>query len=290
MSIPSFSLERVFRNREILLEATDSFVGQEVTSGMARDLMLSISVAFLPKKKEVFEDGSRAVHATLASVVSSGKFTRQQQKDLVARLAGNKKAVELGVEIPKWIGNGSETWELAWVQNADIRLGRDPTRRGAYLFLQIVTGFAAGKVVRQYFTTETMDRISATIGVKEKWGMRDVHPSELVGTAFPVLLAKGSELSVEEFAEPAQKQKKANSDLTKARGEDRECPKGYDHPCHLCWMGMDQCPLACHRLTYETMDCECEGRPADRNKFDREKMDFPNFCCQKCPRRRKQSY
>lgn len=41
-------------------------------------------------------------------------------------------------------------------------------------------------------------------------------------------------------------------------GQKYKCPKGFDvaeHPCHLCEIGQDECPVAVHDLTYLKKEC-----------------------------------
>lgn len=282
--VPGLYPATVLGRARKILDATDEFVGKQADGTVVRGIMEAIAAAVLPKKKESFGPASVAVHRTVADVTLGEVFTPVKQKQVALRIAGNIKAVTLGVAVLTWASNQEQEWALLYCSNYDARVGKGG-RRGAFLFFDVITGSAAGREIRQFFSKEHIESIANRIGVKDKWDMRPFHPGELVGTYCPCLLAAGTELLVDSVWDPVSAVKSANSKLTQAR-LDRVCAFGRTRPCALCDIGYDQCELGCHRYTYVDMPCTCsETRNWPEALADPAKMEHPSFCCERCPRR-----
>lgn len=211
--------------------------------------------------------------------LSGQEFTSELMFDTAWRIAGNVEQLRNGVVVPPW--NGQRELEWAPLQCLSARTAKNRWgETGSELTWRVLAGSACPLKLVKWWSAKTMRYLAPRLGFTKKYGKRPFqHPTQFAQLRMYALLAP--ELSSARspgFLEVKLPGKFAEYNRKLIGGRYRlgfACPHKYTHPCHVCSVGYDQCPVATHPKTHYMDFCAQCGQEAH---FD------PDLSCEACIR------
>lgn len=191
-------------------------------------------------------------------------------QDMSWRLAGNYERLMDGRPIYPWSVQSEDELVPVQIIEAYPTLTRHG-ELGTKLLCRVLAGTSCPLILDTAWTRKRAAMRSRALGFSAPWGKYPYqHHMQLVGLRMTVLIEAEKSAGKPYFENSLENEPSAilthNRKLLKmrlrvknARGEGFECPEGFEHPCHLCFVGYDKCPAACHPCTYEAKECKrCE--------------------------------
>ena len=225
-------------------------------------------------QKEVFEDfvglladklhkqvQQRTIYASLQHLAGT-ELTRPLYHKIMWRLAGNVDRLKRGLVTPDWLMQVSKEWVPIKVLSCEKKVTRYG-KPGAEFTSAVLAGTPTAEVMKHFWTNRMGFVVADRLGFSKPYGntpYKDI--SQFVEMQLYVEidpdLCDGSP-RFDRFA-VSSTQKKINQDILKLRYRTSgfKCPKGYpeNKDCHLCWVGLDQCPAATHGDSYIRKHCD----------------------------------
>lgn len=253
MTRPSFSVERILADRDRLREQVlyDCY-GAQLEGPAYAQVAARLAGALKVNEAAVYE----SMKNTLGKLL-----TADLAFELCWRLAGNLPRLRRGEAVPLWSGQQQPEWAPLQILSCvpSQRHARGGGRIGfAYQGL-LLAGSAAGRGVNFFWSREMISVAALRLGHTR---MRGKHPlqasEELVQYRLCVYLDPELSRSSPQFQQlhVPSAMKEYNQKLIRARWrEGWVCPQQYTHGCHVCPVGYDQCPVACHPYTHVAAIC-----------------------------------
>jgi hypothetical protein len=208
------------------------------------------------------------------------ELTKTRLKVFALRIAANIQRLRSGEVILPWVSQGEEEWAPVEV----VRSWPGRNRKGvigSYFQFLVLAGTPVGLSVVRFWTQPQCNYVGIELGFSRRRKRPLIHPSYMVRLRFLALFEP--KLSGEQ---PGFHKVRMTPGLTRYNGhfmKDRfhrapGCPpRGYEHACHVCWLGYGNCVMAVHPLDYEQKICDhCATPKAWHDPAD--DMD----CCINC--------
>lgn len=209
-----------------------------------------------------------ALRRSLAELVGQTLDKRELVR-LCWRVVGNLPELVEGRGLPIWRGRPlREEWVP--LEILDGQRWAVKTKRSFFIGTQFRIRALAGSPCPDVFEVFWSNRAVAAVASRLGFTLKDpikvyayTHPMQLVGCRFYALFTpRAKEYSPFTEICPAKQHTAIwdwNRALIAARApERRKCPKNYatSRPCFRCHLGVNDCPLATHALTYTQRFCE----------------------------------
>jgi len=175
------------------------------------------------------------------------------------RLAANVTALSKGCPVLPWKAPGS----LEWAPLQVVRVDPAATRKGEHrwaLKLRVLAGTACPLTFVKTVTLGWAAYLSRMAGFTTMHGTRPyTHIMQLVGLRFFGLLDPAlsrNNLPMMNVTKLTQGFITYNTKMINMRYRHGfKCPKDFTHDCHICAVGMRECPAATHLMTYVKKYC-----------------------------------
>jgi hypothetical protein len=192
------------------------------------------------------------------------ELTLRRLNAFALRIAANAQRLRRGEVVLPWVRQAEEEW--APVEVLRCWPGRNRKNvMGTYFQLLVLAGTPAGVGLVKFWSNAHCNYIGIELGFSSRKQRPLIHPSYLVRLRFSAFFEPG--LSNEKpgfyklkltpglakYNEPFMRDRFAREPGCKFRG--------YEHACHVCWLGFVTCPMAVHPLDYEQKCCENCGDP-----------------------------
>lgn len=178
---------------------------------------------------------------------------------LAWRLAGNINTFRNGKPVTPWVVQQADEWvplqilKLHRVCNSKNKIGYDVVSR-------VMAGTPAPLRVDSFWGSRAVRYVASKLGFSRPWQKYPfTNAHQLVGLRFYGLLEVARSRGRPEFHEiecPPPLLKWNRENILKLRLRvGRQCPLNYNHACHVCAVGYDQCQAATHPKTYVIDHC-----------------------------------
>lgn len=186
-------------------------------------------------------------------------------RDLAWRLSGNYERLLAGKSVLPWSGQLQYEWMPLQITEGSSTKINDKVP-GYQFRLRILAGSACPMVTTRSWSRKELGFLSTLIGYTKIWGkMPYEHPMQFVGMRLAGLfepVEHGQRPSFYAVKVPSSLHQ-WNVDLLKKRYKIDPCPNGWDHACHQCVIGYDQCPAGVHPMTFVSQYCpRCKKQEA----------------------------
>jgi hypothetical protein len=237
--IPKFGYKRLCNNVRRIKTLLHEYEGK--TLGHKDIMLISNDVSQI-----LGVDSPGAVAKTLYGL--SGSSLSPHDISLQAyRLSGNIDTLKKGCEVQRWLCQLDYEW-------VPVSIGESTEfytqgKKFFRLTLLVLAGLPAGLTFVKRFPHKFKWVLANDLGFgRNQLGMSSVE--EFTGLRFRALLEPGDAL---DFSEYRVIEYAFNRDLIKARRSN--CPRGYQHACHECPLGLDKCHHAVRPATLLKKQC-----------------------------------
>jgi hypothetical protein len=187
------------------------------------------------------------------------ELTGRRLNAFALRIAANVQRLRRGQVILPWVQQFEEEWAPVEVTRCWPGRNRKDVV-GSYLQFLVLAGSPVGFVLTRFWTAAQCNYVGIELGFSRRRKRPLIHPSHLVRLRLSVLFEP--KLSDERpgfhrvtltsglarYNEPIMRDRLAREPGCRHRG--------YEHACHVCWLGYGSCPLAVHPLDYEQKICD----------------------------------
>lgn len=146
---------------------------------------------------------------------------------------------------------------------------KEKRQTGGHINLAVLAGLSAPLAFRKFWSRDMFRYAGGQLGFSAPWGKtpqsdeREFVNFRMFVYIDPAMVRDGRPNFRHLFVTPSMYQ--WNRDLIKMRTRDQfPCPRRYplEQPCYSCPAGMDECPAACHALSFVGRPCPKCGRAA----------------------------
>jgi len=270
-----YRLHDVFKRRDRLLTlCLDEYDHVEVTGLDLRELSCLLQSGF---PKYVDEDILFRSIRHLSGQLLDEDILRNE----CWRLAGNYLDLTQGRPVPPWTHQRYREWVP--LQVVECRLCRVSRRKiGAELDARCLAGTPCTEICRFRWTTDFARGFSIHLGFTPSWKDYPLRMLEqLVGLRFygqmepPDPNHEYRQGLYFDKMQPSAACLNYNRKLIRARRRlGFKCPRGYRHPCHKCYVGYRECPVATHPVTFILRTC----RECGRDQWMDPRQEAIGFC------------
>jgi hypothetical protein len=252
--IKRFSLQRIFKLRDKLIQALRPYLDKNVIGETVRDLTEDVYNALPPftSHDAVFET-CRTLAGTRLTMAAAAEFSW--------RIAGNLDNLLNGIPVIPW----SRQIEDEWLPVQVLRL--DPAHvRGKSGFMarfRVLAGSYCPGIFEQFLTRASCAAIARAIGFsRTRPYMCGAHLTNLRFAVFIEAARSTEQLYFKDIACPAS-MKSHNIELIDIRVRNKPCLFNYDHMCESCAEGYITCPAAVFQQPLVYQHCsKCDATKA----------------------------
>lgn len=252
------SLQTIQRLKAKLESDVDviAFIGWPLTGSVYHD--------FVETVHNVLPDGIDVTTVSKSLIDLLGKELSEELLQPVAwRLAGNVRRLRDGIPATVWTRQQVDEWVPLLVKEVKLthsRLGKPE----AELITKAVAGSPASMPISLTWSRKFCHARSRHVGFTPGWGKLPYrHPYEFVGLRLTGMVSaeesNGHPVVSKVLDDEPSSVVNYNRRIISARLRRPEsgftCPKEYEHPCHLCPIGYDDCPVGTHPNTFVMRYC-----------------------------------
>jgi len=184
------------------------------------------------------------------------------------RIAGNLPQLKQRQSVRTWTRQHRDEWVP--MQVLDVTAARNRYGNfGSLMTFQILAGSPCGMHVQKFWSRTVLFALAKRMGFSRTEGQRPFqHPVEYVNLRLLGMLeaARSEEAPFFHQVDCPSNFLTWNKDIQDRRVKIKHpCPRGWQHPCHLCAVGYDQCPAGTHPYTYVMQECNHCGTRAPFN-------------------------
>jgi len=245
----------VLRLKRKIQEALIDYEGEVLTAGCFGQFVQAVYL-LLPAVKSY-----AAVFDSLEHLVGQ-RATSELLEESIWRLVGNLIRLQNGDSVFAWSSQVEDELVPFQILSVEHRITEKRRKRGGQFYCRALAGSPCPLVIPIFWTLKFCSWASQQMGFSAPWRkhpFRDVF--ELVNMRFHglVLAEKSKEQPVFEEIVLMRGDTVWNKRLLimRSRTGRFRCPHKFpdDHPCHLCFVGLEQCPAAVHEQTYYKAKC-----------------------------------
>ena len=247
-----------------------------------------------------FEEFTKVIHAMLPKGILWGviyeslihlagqTITETALRENVWRLAGNITRLRRHFAVPPW--NRQPVDEMVPVQIVSARRAISARRKpGANFDFQVLAGTSCPAVITRFWTRGFCSLLSRRMGFSKPWGKQRFDDCyQFVTLRMYVQIESRLCKAAPDFEAVWEKDEKIfpsaciawNRQVLHMRTRQGfRCPRGFheDQQCHLCFVGLDECPVATHNATFVKREC---GECHKQSWFDPEQGGDACLSCQ----------
>jgi len=254
---PTFSIVKIMQLRDSLY---DALVGRYAEISISDiedlDLLLDDLMPRLPKgilRGTMFE--------TFRPFMGS-PYPATWWREFFWRVAGNESLLASGVPLRPWRAPGVKEWVPIQIMRVDPAPAHKSDHR-YMLHCKALAGQACPLVWQKIVTGAWLKRLSSFTGFTKFKGARPyLTPYQFTGLRLVVLLdpalSRDGKPNFFDLRCSGSHLEHNNGVLSRRYRRGFECPKSFDHECHVCAIGYTECPAATHMATYTQGACsEC---------------------------------
>jgi hypothetical protein len=209
------------------------------------------------------------------------ELTKRRINAFALRIAANVQRLRRGEVVLPWTRQIEEEW--APVEILRCWPGRNSKGEiGSFFQFLVLAGTPVGFGMVRFWTQRQCGYVGMELGFSGRKNRPLLHPAYMVRLRFLALFEP--KLSPERpgfhKVRLTTGLAKYNEPLMRDRfSREPGCkPRGYEHACHVCWLGYGSCPMATHPLNYEQRICDqCANPKAWHDPAD-ERLDMCINC------------
>lgn len=253
-ALPKVSVQSVLTLRTKLEHRLRPHLGRRLAQDELEMFVDSLRFVFDPPI-------ARGVVLSSVQHLLAKKITKDSLRQLCWRLAANVQQLRAGDPVYPWLRQDKEEWIA--IQLKGCQLYRHPKFhdiRYRFSFVAL-TGTPAGNTASHIWTYKQCSYLATKIGFTKVSGRMPYQSPEqfvnfrLLARFSPESCSRGY-LDFNEVACPSSLIG-WNKTLLRARYKiDPPCPRDYQHDCHHCVIGYEECPAAVHAKTFTMQVCE----------------------------------
>ena len=192
------------------------------------------------------------------------ELTERRLNAFALRIAANIKRLRQGEVVLPWVRQHEEEW--APVEILRCWPGRNHKGdAGSYFQFLVLAGTPVGFSLIRFWSQPQCNYIGMELGFSGRKNRPLMHPSFMVRLRFSALFEPKLSMERPGFHKVRLPPglAKYNEPLMKGRftREPGCTPRGYEHACHVCFLGYGSCPMATHPLDYQQKCCDNCGNP-----------------------------
>ena len=192
-------------------------------------------------------------------------LTELEATRLAWRLAGNIPRLRTGEAATPWATQREDEWvPLQITQALEGRDRRD--KRGYHFTFRVLAGSSCPDTLNAFWSRAFIRMVARRIGFGAPWGRYPFHRGpELVGLRLLGEVSASRSVyrpTFHEVAAPSGLIKWNRERVLRQRLRIIPCPLGFQHACHRCAVGYDQCVAGTHRSAYVQRTCDLCGTEA----------------------------
>ncbi len=266
IAAPRYNLARVFKTRNRLAhDDLTEFCGYVAIGGHFEDLVDKICRALPRVRRRAVWDSVRDVAGTL--------LTEQGLLMMSWRLSGNIELLRAGTPVPVWHMQQAKEWMPVHIQayEEDIDSRKAP---GGNFRMRVLAGTACPTRITKFWTRRFCKYIAVKMmGYTRRSAKSPLsHITELVSLRLWVQidpeLCRLGEPGFDDVGMTSGLENWNRGVIRKRYRRDWRCPYEFDHRCHRCPVGYDQCPAATHKETLYDDEAENSGSRDGENGND----------------------
>jgi hypothetical protein len=226
-----------------------ALLGKKVNAERARYIADRVGAKYL-------KTADRDALAASALYLAAGRLTQERFKRLCWCLAAGTSRLKRGDVIKPWKAQFIDEWVPLQVMDVVSRrsFAGNP---GANVVTKALAGTCCGMELSRFWSVKFARFCSKSLGFTKKFKLDRIE--ELVGLRFYGLVERNRS-----YEHPFFDQIDITSAflswnrllISRRHRHNFECPKKFKHPCYLCPVGYDACPLAVHPRSYVKALCK----------------------------------
>lgn len=259
-NVPRYNIAAVMAHTDRLHQALDRFTGQFLRGEAYERFSETLCAELLANDI----GDSKTIELSCRPVL--GKILDDKTLNTFCwRISGNLDNLRNFRPVTEWVGQISDEWMP--LEIVDCNPVPNTKKPSFSVVFRVLAGSAASMLCRKVWSKRFFFFVSRSIGFTrpdKKHPFKD--PSQFVGLRLFGLFEGGkSSIHTGPLFEKVYIPSGLlgyNKILIAKRARTYpgfSCPAGFNHPCHLCFVGYDRCPMGTHPRTYEKRECQSCG-------------------------------
>jgi hypothetical protein len=192
------------------------------------------------------------------------ELTKKRLNAFALRIAANVEHLRDGKVVLPWVRQAEDEWAPVEV----LRCWPGRSRKdviGSHFQLLVLAGTPVGLKISTFWTQAQCNYVGIELGFSRRRKRPLIHPSYMVRLRFSALFEP--RLSAERPGFHKVRLPSGLAAYNEPMMRDRfdrspGCPpRGYEHYCHACWLGYDNCAMAVHPTNYVQKCCDRCANP-----------------------------
>lgn len=186
------------------------------------------------------------------------RVTKPLLAEIGWRLAGNVPRLRRGLAVTPWRRQARDEWVPMQIVEQVPRKNRKGDL-GAIISFRVLAGTSCMMLIEKFWSHRLCKFLSEKLGFSQPWGKYPFKKiAELVGLRLYGLIDAEHSLGAPVFDQvnvPTSVEKHNRKLMRFRQREGFTCPKKFQHPCHMCPIGYDQCRCGVHPRTFVKAKC-----------------------------------